>query len=162
MNATLLMPEAPPRLFQRRLITPLKTQIIRGISPRALAWAITAGIVSGLFPLLGTTTALGIAVGYAARLNQPVLHTFDWLVYPLQILAIPLFVRVGELVFGAEPITFYLSLLVNCFRADSMQFLRDFGMSGVHGVVAWLIAAPLLALITVTITRPMLESATHR
>ncbi|MDC3255465.1 DUF2062 domain-containing protein [bacterium] len=162
MNATLLRAEAPPRLFQRRLITPLKTQIIQGISPRALAWAIAAGIVSGLFPLLVTTTALAIAVGYTAGLNQLVLHTFNWLVYPLQILAIPLFVRVGELVFSAEPITCYGLLLVKCTRADSMQFLRDFGMSGDHGVVAWLITAPLLLLIAVTITRPMLESATYR
>lgn len=156
------MLEAPPRLFQRRLITPLKTQIIRGISPRAFAWAIAAGIVSGLFLLRGTTTALAIAVGYTARLNQPFLHTFNWLVDPLQILAIPLFVRVGELVFSAEPITFYGLLLVKCARTDSMQFLRDFGMPGVHGVVAWLITAPLLLLIAVTNTRPMLESATHR
>ena len=162
MNATLLMPEAPPRFIKRRLITPLKTQIIQGISPRALAWAIAAGIVSGLFPLLVTTTALAIAVGYTARLNQPVLHTFNWLVHPLQILSIPVFVRVGELLFSAEPLTIYSLLLVKCARADSMQFLRDFGMSEVHGVVAWLITAPLLLLIAVTITRPMLESATHR
>ena len=161
MNALTAM-DSSAGLIHRRLIVPLKLQITQGVTPSALAWAIAAGVVSGIFPLLGTTSILGLAIGYVARLNQPVLHTFNWLVYPLQILAIPLFVRAGEFVVRAEPVPFSVVLLIERFRTDPMQFTRDFGMSGVHGVVAWMIVGPMLALIIAAIARPILESAASR
>jgi hypothetical protein len=53
-------------------------------------------------------------------------------------------------------------LLIEKFQADPMQFMRDFGWSGVHGIVAWCVAAPFLALALVAITRPLLEAAAQR
>jgi uncharacterized protein (DUF2062 family) len=151
-----------PSFFNRRIVAPIRTQITQGVSPRAVSWAIASGAVSGTFPILGSTMILGALIGYVAKLNQPVLHTFNWLVYPIQIIAIPLFVRAGEFVFLAEPVPFSVPLLIDRFSADPMEFMRDFGMSGVHGIVAWCILAPVLALLIVVTTRPILESAACR
>ncbi|MFT4636849.1 MAG: hypothetical protein ACI8T1_000157 [Verrucomicrobiales bacterium] len=148
--------------FSRRIVSPIKTQITQGVSPRAISWAIASGAISGIFPILGSTTILVALTGFVAKLNQPVLHTFNWLVYPIQIIALPFFVRAGEFVFRANPVPFSVSILIERFREDPMQFMRDFGMSGVHGIVAWCLIAPILAIIIVAVTHPLLESAARR
>jgi uncharacterized protein (DUF2062 family) len=112
-----------------------------------------------VFPLLGTTTVLCLAVGIPLRLNQALMQLVNYLVYPLQIAGIYLFVRVGERVAGAPPMSFRVGEIVSSFAADPVAFVRKFGMTGVHGIAGWAIVVAPAAFIVYVALLPVLRRA---
>ena len=47
--------------------------------------------------------------------------------------------------------------LVRHFERDTMGFLREFGLSGLHGILAWSLLAPALLLAVFFGVRPLLR-----
>jgi uncharacterized protein (DUF2062 family) len=135
-------------------------QLRQGITPEKIALTIALAAGIGVFPLLGTTTVLCLAVGMPLRLNQALMQLVNYLVYPLQIAGIYLFVRVGERLAGAKPMSFRVGEIISSFGADPLAFLRKFGMTGVHGIAGWaIIVAPVAFVIYVALV-PVLRRAT--
>jgi uncharacterized protein (DUF2062 family) len=143
--------------WRRWLLAPVLAQLTRGISPERLAWTISLGMVLGVFPIMGTTSLVSFVAGWALRLNQPVLHVFKTLVYPLHLALILVFIHLGERLFGVPPLSFSIPQLLVKFNADPMQFARDFGLAAFHGVVAWLIIAPFAVLLIKMLAMPILR-----
>jgi len=141
------MPESPIHAsnpwWRRWFVTPLVNQLTQGSSPSKLAWTIAAGIVLGVFPIMGSTTLVCLFAGWILKLNQPILHIFKTAVYPLHLALILVFIRLGEMLHGVPLISFSIPELVAKFNADPLQFARDFGMAAWHGVTAWLLIAPV-------------------
>lgn len=157
-------PHAPaengrPGFWQRRLILPIRNQLTQGVSPNALTVASVAGILCGLFPILATTTLLTTLVGWSLRLNQPVMQTINWFIFPLQIALIPVYIRGGEFLFGAEPIPFSIPQLLEIFAKSPVGFFAEFWMTLVHCIVAWLATAPLLGVLLYLGLRPAFRRA---
>lgn len=144
-------------LWHRWVVKPVVAQLKQGTTPSKIAQAIALGVAAGVFPLLGTTTVLGLALGVWLKLNQPVLQVFLQLVYPVQLATILLFMRAGESLFGAEHVPLSIPMMMERFFADPMQFLAKFGMIGLYGVVVWLLLAPLLIALVYFISRPFVE-----
>jgi uncharacterized protein (DUF2062 family) len=144
------------RLWRRWLVAPVVAQLTGGISPNRIAWTIACGMVVGVFPVMGTTTAVCLLAGWAFRLNQVVLHVFRALVYPLHLALILVFIRLGERLYGAPLITLSIPQLLVKFRVSPMQFTKDFGMAAWHGVSAWLLVAPLAAVLIKMAVLPLL------
>lgn len=144
---------------RRRILAPILAQLRQGISPEKIALTLALGGVIGLFPILGATTLLCGVVGIGLRLNQPVIQLVNYLVYPLQVLLLIPFYRAGEKLFGAEPVPiFSVTDLLARFQAGPWQFVLDYGLVGVYGVVVWgLIAAPAAAVVYFTL-KPLLKS----
>ncbi|MEY3896890.1 MAG: hypothetical protein RLZZ214_2411 [Verrucomicrobiota bacterium] len=143
--------------WRRRLVAPVVAQLTVGISPERIAWAISLGIVLGVFPVMGTTTLVCLVAGWLLRLNQPVLHVFSNLVYPLHLVLILVFIRLGERLYGAPRLSFSIPQLLGRFKDDPLQFGRDFGMSAWYGVSAWLLIAPVAALLIKLAIVPVLR-----
>jgi uncharacterized protein (DUF2062 family) len=141
----------------RRLVAPVVAQLTVGISPERVAWAISLGVVLGVFPIMGTTTLVCLVAGWLLRLNQPVLHVFSNLVYPLHLVLILVFIRLGERVYGAPRMSFSIPQLLGKFKDDPLQFARGFGMSAWHGVSAWLLVAPVAAVLVKIAVMPVLK-----
>ena len=57
--------EAPPGFWRRRLGDPLVSLLAQGLTPERLALSLAAGLVLGLFPIVGATTLLCLAAGCA-------------------------------------------------------------------------------------------------
>lgn len=146
--------------WRRWLVAPVVAQLKVGISPERIAWAISLGVVLGVFPIMGTTTLVCLVAGWLLRLNQPVLHVFSNLVYPLHLLLILVFIRLGERLYGAPRMSFSLPQLLGRFQEDPLQFARDFGMSAWYGVSAWLLVAPVAALLIKLAVLPILRQLT--
>jgi uncharacterized protein (DUF2062 family) len=144
-------PEVPPGspaggFWRRRLIEPLRRQLLQGVTPRKLAATLAVGTVCSLFPFLGFTSLLNFGVGVALRLNQPLLQGWNQLLGPLQLLLILPYVRAGELIWGAPTGAFSVDTMLEVFTGASWgEFLARFGWAGVHALTAWLVTAPLLA-----------------
>ena len=129
--------------WQRRVVAPIVAQLRQGITAEKIALTIALGFVLGVFPILGSTTILCGLAAVLLRLNQPIIQLVNYFAYPLQFaLIIPIY-RLGETLFRKEHIPLSIPLIFERFRADFGQFLKDFGMIAVQGVVVWCLLAPL-------------------
>jgi uncharacterized protein (DUF2062 family) len=155
------MVAVPKEVWWRRwLVTPVVTQLKVGNSPERISWTIALGVVLGVFPIMGSTTLVCLFAGWMLGLNQPVLHIFKTLVYPLHLALILVFIRLGERLHGVPLISFSIPELVARFRSDPLQFAVDFGMAAWHGVSAWLLIAPVVAILINMLILPVLRKVT--
>jgi uncharacterized protein (DUF2062 family) len=132
-------------LWRRRVLEVIVAQLSQGITPQKIALTLVVGLMLGLFPILGTTTALCLLAGIFLKLNQPMIQLVNWLAAPLQLPAIYGLVRAGEWLTRSPPLSFSISDLLQQFRASPLRFLQQFGMTGARGILAWLLLAPALA-----------------
>lgn len=130
--------------LRRRLVEPVTALLQQGLAPETLALSLALGATLGLFPVLGATTALCVAVGAGLRLSHPALQIANYAVAPLQLPLVLVFVRLGERFVGAAPMPFSIERLVAFFREDPLAFLQRFGGTGLHGILGWLAVAPLV------------------
>lgn len=145
--------------FRRRVLAPILAQLKQGITPDKIALTLALGGVLGIFPILGATMLLCGVVGVWLRLNQPIIQLVNYLVYPLQVLLLIPFYRAGEKLFGAEPVPiFSVTDLFERFQAGPMQFMVDYGMVGVYGIVVWCLVAPILTFALYIALKPLLRS----
>ena len=154
---------APPAVaggsfWKRRIVAPIAGQLRQGITPEKIALTIALGGVFSIFPIIGATTILCAAAAYALRLNQPVIHLVNYCAYPAQFALLIPFYRVGETLFGKPHIPLSIPFLLGRFRESPGQFMRDFGMIGVQGIVVWVLVAPPLAAVIYFALRPMLQT----
>ena len=143
--------------WRRWLVAPVVAQLTHGTSPDKVAWTIALGMVLGVFPVMGTTTLVCLLIGLLFGLNQPLLHVFRAVVYPLHLALILVFIRLGERLYGAPLISFSISQLIGKFKESPLQFARDFGMAAWHGVSAWLLIAPFAAVLIKMAVMPALR-----
>ena len=143
--------------WKRCVVTPLVAQLQQGVTPEKLALTVALGLVLGVFPILGSTTLLCGIAAVVLRLNQPVIQLVNYVAYPAQLaLIIPIY-RAGEMLFGKAPIPLSIPLIVARFRTDFGQFLRDFGMIAVQGIVLWCLLAPVVIAALHFTVRPFLR-----
>ena len=156
-------PVARESFWRRRITGPVRRQLTLGVTPDRLAVTFAVGTVCSLFPFLGFTSLLNLGVGLAFRLNQPVLQTLNQLLGPVQLALILVYVRAGEVVWGASGQPFTIGEMLSAFRDSSVaEFLARFGWAGIHAFTAWLLTAPLLAAAVYLPSRPLLRRAAAR
>lgn len=135
----------PSRLdgfWARRIVNPIATQLTQGVSAREITLTLALGATLGVFPILGVTTILCFVAGYFLKLNQMILQGANWIVFWIHPVLLLLFVRLGENVVGAEAMPFVPSELVVEFNASPTDFMKRFGMTGLHGILGWTLVAP--------------------
>lgn len=151
--------------FERRVRGPLLGLLRQGLSPEGLARSMALGGALGINPLLGTSTALCAVTAALFRLNQPAVQLANYLVYPLQLLLLLPFIRLGERLFQAPPLQLSLAILQASLRSDPWGTLSHFGATFWHAAVAWLLVVPvpavLLAWAMVPVWRAVLKSFRH-
>src|ERR1700761_3144724 len=131
--------------WRRRVLEVVLAQLRQGITPQKIALTVAIGATVGLFPILGSTTLLCFLAALWLRLNQPIIQTVNYLMYPLQIAAIYFFIRLGEWLTRTPPLAFRLRALLQQFRAAPLLFRREFGPAARRGVLAWCLPAPVAA-----------------
>ena len=150
------------RLWQQRIAEPLKGLLRQGLTPEKLALALAFGVATGLFPVIGATTILGLATAGTLRLNLPALQLANWVAYPAQIAMILPLVRLGEWLAGAPPVPFSIPEVVASTTSDPLGALGRYGMTGVHGVLGWLVILPILVLVVYRLLLPALRGVQVR
>ena len=125
-------------MIPRRIIDLLR----QGVTPEKLALSLALGVVLGLFPVLGTTTALCAIGALVLRLNLPAIQLVNYIVYPAQIALLIPFFRLGEWIFRAPRLPLSIAQVVGMFRANYWHATRFLWVSMCHAVVAWCLLAP--------------------
>ena len=160
MNLAVTMPSTNPparSFWRRRVLDVIVAQLKQGISPQKVSLTIALGITLGLFPIVGATTLLCLVFGLWFKLNQPIIQMVNYLMSALQLVMILFFVRIGEFVVRATPVSFSIPELFRKFHESPMEFMRQFGMTGVHGIIGWLLIAPELTAVLYFSFLPLLK-----
>jgi uncharacterized protein (DUF2062 family) len=147
---------APKRSFwQRRLLDPILAQLTQGITPQKVALTIAVGSACALFPILGTTTLLCIGAAIALKLNQPLIHLLNQLLWPAHIPVMYACIRLGETLFNAPRISFDVVRMTELFWEHPTQFGHQFGATAFHAIVAWCLLAPIFITAVYAIALPL-------
>jgi len=151
-------PSRLKRFWRERVVGLIVAQLTQGVTPQKIALTIALGFNLGIFPILGATTVLCAVVGFCLKLNQPIIQLVNAAALPLQISLIIVFVRIGEWLVRAPHVSFSVPELIHKFDASPAKFMREFGMTGVHGILAWLLIAPVVGVLIYFMVLPPLKA----
>ena len=128
--------------FRRRVVEPIVTLLLQGITPAKIALSLAIGIGLGIFPIVGTTMILCTLAAVVWRLNLIAIQAVHFAMTPLQLLLIIPFVHLGERVLHAKhvPLTVRAGLnLLSSGSEHAMVVLRD---ALLHAMLGWLVVGP--------------------
>ena len=141
----------------RKLILPLADLLRQGITPEKIALSLAIGICLGVFPVLGSTTALCALAAIVFRLNLPAIQLVNYLVYPLQLALIIPFIRFGEVLFSAPHVSLSLTIIFESIKRSAWQTTKTYWTSGWHAMIAWCLVGPAAIWILYMILAPLLR-----
>ncbi len=125
--------------FEGKVLKPLLSFLKQGITPTKLALSISLGLVFGLFPIVGVTTLLCLAISFVFKLNLAAIQLVNYLVYPLQlILLIPL-IKLGSVFANVNPIPYSITELLEIANEDFFRAFEMLWFAHLLGIVAWAI-----------------------
>lgn len=147
----------PPGLFYRRAVLPVLALLRMGGSPERLAWSIAAGAVIGINPLLGSTTILCLTVAVVFRLNIAASQLGNHIVYPLELLLVIPFLRLGSIVFRTPPVPLSPAAIMQAARSHPVDLIKVLWLWEWHALILWaVLSAVLMPLIAIALT-PLLR-----
>jgi uncharacterized protein (DUF2062 family) len=148
--------------FRRRIARPIVELLGQGVTPEKMALSLALGVALGVFPVLGTTTALCALVAFIWRLNLPAIQIANYFVYPLQIALLIPFFRAGEKLFGATHLPLSVAQIYAMVHASVWSATRFLWTTIWHAAVAWCLIAPLFVGLAQVILVPLLQRALGR
>jgi uncharacterized protein (DUF2062 family) len=132
--------------LRRRVLVPLLALLRQGVSPGKLALSVTLGVVCGLVPVLGVSTALCALLALSLGLNLPAIQLVNYLVTPLQLLLVIPQLRLGEWLAQAPPFPVTLESGLGLLSQGALAAIAVLGTAIVHATLGWLVLAPPAAL----------------
>lgn len=147
----------PPSFWQRRVVAPIVLQLTQGVTPEKIALTLALGLACGLLPFLGFTTALCFAVAFLLRLNQPIIHIVNQLLWPVHLSMMAVYINVGARLYGTVALPFDLGEVSRIFWASQREFWTRFGLVGVQALTAWVLSVPFLIGLVYFSTLPLLR-----
>jgi uncharacterized protein (DUF2062 family) len=156
------VPASVRDFFGRRVVTPLLNLLRKGATPDRLAWSLAVGVAIGLNPILGTTTVLALIAAFVFRLNVIATQITNHLVFPLQLILIVAYLRVGEMVFRTGHLTLTSSDLRFAVEHHEWDKARMLWTWQWHAVIVWLAAAVIVTPLLALALKPLLERLLFR
>jgi uncharacterized protein (DUF2062 family) len=129
----------------------------QGTTPEKLALSVALGIALGITPALGFASALCLAAAIPLGLNAVAIQLVNYLVYPLQIVLLIAFIRIGEWLFAAQPLKLSAARILDLIRHCNWSVMQTLWGTALHSVVAWLLVGSLAALGTYALLVPLLR-----
>jgi uncharacterized protein (DUF2062 family) len=152
----------PREALRSKIVAPILEQLTQGLAADTIALTIGVGLAIAVIPVIGVTTVLSLIAAWAFRLNQPIMQAINWTSYPLQLLLLFPFIRMGERLFAAPRLTLSLEELVAAGRSDPLATFHRLGTTAAHAVVAWGIFVPFIILGAFYASRPFLRALARR
>lgn len=115
-----------------------------GATPEKLTQSVLGGALIGIFPVLGSTTALAGIAASVWKLNHLVIQTVNYLLYPVQILMIPIYIKVVSLIFDVGNVPLRPDLIMKQFSASPSEFLKLYGLIGLYAIGLWCILSTVM------------------
>lgn len=148
--------------LRRRVVEPLLQLLRIGATPHQLAWSIAIGVVIGVNPLLGSTTLVALAAASVFRLNVVASQLGNHIMYPLELLLFPVFVRLGIALFHTSGLPLEYKALINAVKSHPWDTTRLLWRWEWHALVVWALLAVVVAPLLQRALRPFLEEMLNR
>jgi uncharacterized protein (DUF2062 family) len=145
--------------FRRRIARPIVELLRQGVTPEKIALSLALGVALGVFPMLGTTTALCALAAFLLRLNLPAIQIVNFFVYPLQVALLIPFFRLGERLFGAPHLPLSVEQILAAVHASLWGATRFLWTTTWHAVVVWCLIAPVFVGLAYLVLVPLLRRA---
>ena len=133
-------------LLNNKYVVPVKKLLMQGISPRSIAIGIAGAAVIGVFPVLGSTTILCTAFALAFRLNLPLVQLINFTVYPLQLILLVPFMKLGEMLFRFETLQYGFDDIVKMIGENTFNAIAVLWNVTLQAIGAWIVVGPVVAL----------------
>ncbi|ETW06853.1 hypothetical protein H310_02987 [Aphanomyces invadans] len=134
--------------FETKVKKPIVDLLSSGVSPHALALSMAFGVTCGVFPIPGLTTVPVVIVVFLLGLNPVAAMLTNYLVTPLNIASVPVFVAYGNQYFGDSKEEFSVNALFSGLQEDLIGTLSQFRFILLNAIYMWavflLIATPLV------------------
>lgn len=140
----------PPRTgFLPGILHPFRWLVSHGLKPVDAVWTAVIGLLIGIFPALGATSFLCALVAQRLRLNHLLIQGMNYLFFPLQLILLVPFVRLGERIFRPErPMDLTLDEILAMLRDEPARLLDTFLDATLRAVGAWsLTVLPILGVV---------------
>jgi hypothetical protein len=122
-----------------------KKVLLQGTSLTSLSWSLTLSTLMGLFPLIGTANFIITLLALRFRLNLPLMLAISYALYPVQILLLVPYLRLGEGILGADFTPISWAELKVSFAVGVLPTLEKFGTALMLSTFGWFLTS-LLAL----------------
>ena len=143
--------------LQDKLLRPIIELLKQGVTPEKMALSLALGAALGIFPALGWTTALCAIAALTLRLNLPAIQIVNYFVYPLQIVLLIPFFRLGERLFRVPHLAISVPQMYTMLHASMWDAIRQLWATTWHAMVVWCLVAPLLVAALYVILLPLLR-----
>ena len=136
--------EKKSSFWRRKILNPLQSFLSQGLSLRKLALSLALGATLGTFPILGITTILCFLTAVPFKLNMAVIQFANYVVYPLQILMLVPFYRLGDIIFIANPNLEFSAIRQMLTSSTFSEMTSTFLVSTLYAVIVWLLISPVM------------------
>jgi len=148
--------------LQRKLVRPISDLLKQGVTPEKMALSLALGTALGIFPVLGSTTALCAIAALALGLNLPAIQIVNYFVYPAQIALLIPFFRLGERLFRAPHLAISVPQIYAMLHGNVWSAIRLLWTTTWHAIVVWSLAAPIIAAVMYVVLAPLLRRVLRR
>jgi uncharacterized protein (DUF2062 family) len=148
--------------FYRKLVGPIFDLLRQGITPEKIALSVALGAAIGVFPALGTTTTLCAIVALVLRLNLPAIQIVNYFMYPVQVVLLLPFFRLGEKLFRAQHLPLSISRIYEMIHAGAWNAIKLLWTTTWHAIVVWALLAPSFVVLAYLSLIPLLRRAMPR
>jgi uncharacterized protein (DUF2062 family) len=111
----------------------------QGLSPMLLSQSIIASGALSIIPILGVSTFILTALSIKKKLNLPIMIAISYLMWPIQILLIIPFIRMGEFIFSVPSSHHTAEEIINSFQNNFFQTLSHLSFELLCGLGGWLL-----------------------
>ena len=149
-------------LLNNKYVVPIKKLLMQGISPKSIALGIAGAAVIGVFPVLGSTTILCTAFALTFRLNLPLVQLINFTVYPLQLILLVPFMKLGEMFFHFERLRYGLDDIVKMISENTFNAIAVLWNVTLQAIGAWVIVGPVVALVIYFVLHYLLKRINYK
>jgi uncharacterized protein (DUF2062 family) len=110
-----------------------------GLTPENLAFSVTLGIISGIFPVIGMTTLLSIVLTMLFRQNLIIVQSVQWILALVQVLLIIPFMQFGAYLLHQSVVHINMEQISHAFQPGMISGIKTVGIFHLYGIFTWLI-----------------------
>ncbi|MDP4292147.1 MAG: DUF2062 domain-containing protein [Bacteroidota bacterium] len=123
--------------ISKRVLIPIAGIRKQGVSTETLAFSVAIGVVGGAFPVLGLASYICLIMTLSFRQNIIIVQVANWLAYPIQIILLIPFMKLGHSIFAGGDLTITMHQVTVAFQSGIINGFREIGLISLYGIIAW-------------------------
>lgn len=132
-------------------------QLTQGATPEKLSQSLSAGVLIACFPIFGCTTLLAAIIGYIFKLNHIVVQATHYMLYPVQFLMIPVYIKLVNQLTDIGDVPMHPEQIMQAFKQNWLECLKRYAHVGLYAVVIWFIFSSVLYLALAKLFLPAIK-----